>query len=131
MRIGEVARKSGLPAKTIRFYEEAGLIAPAVREPNGYRSYDHEALQLLRFVKRARALGFSLGESAELLALWQDKERKSQDVRAVAQCHLVAIEQKMVELKSLKQALEDLVHTCHGDARPDCPILDVLAGESQ
>lgn len=127
MTIGDVAKRSGLPPKTIRYYEEAGLISPAARADNGYRVYDERALQLLRFVKRARDLGFSMADVSELLALWQDEARHAADVRAVAERHLAHIEQKMAELDSLRRVLKDLVHCCHGDARPDCPILDELA----
>jgi Cu(I)-responsive transcriptional regulator len=129
--IGAVAKASGVPAKTIRYYEDAGLIAPAERAHNGYRLYDERALQLLRFVKRARDLGFTMGDVGELLALWQDQDRHSADVRAVAERHLTAIERKMEELDSLRRVLRDLVRCCRGDDRPDCPILEELAGSEQ
>jgi MerR family copper efflux transcriptional regulator len=131
MTIGDVAKASGVPAKTIRYYEDAGLISPADRAANGYRVYDERALQLLRFVKRARDLGFSMADVGELLALWQDQSRQSADVRGVAERHLDAIERKMAELDSLRRVLRDLVQCCHGDDRPDCPILDELAGGEQ
>lgn len=131
MTIGDVAKAAGVSAKTIRYYEDAGLIAPADRADNGYRVYDERALQLLRFVKRSRDLGFSMADVGELLALWQDQDRHSGDVRAVAERHLEGIERKMAELESLRRALVDLVSCCHGDDRPDCPILDELAGGEQ
>ncbi len=130
LTIGEVAARTGLPAKTIRYYEEAGLIAPAARAGNGYRVYDERALELLGFVKRARDLGFGMAEVAELLALLGDPRRASADVRLVATRHLRRVEQKLVELERLRASLAGLVGRCHGDAEPECPILDELVGRA-
>ena len=127
MTIGAVARRTGVPAKTIRYYEEIALIAPAQRAANGYRIYTESAVSVLRFVRQARALGFSIEHVAELLALWQDSERTSAEVRALATNHIEAVERKIAELESLRHTLLDLVARCHGDDRPDCPILDNLA----
>jgi MerR family copper efflux transcriptional regulator len=129
MNIGEVAKRSGVPAKTIRYYESIGLIAPAARSEGGYRVYGERELQTLRFVQRARNLGFSVKQVSELLALWQDRERASGDVKAVARRHLAEIDQRMAELQSMRDTLEHLVGRCQGDDRPDCPILADLAGE--
>ena len=128
MNIGEVAKASGLPAKTIRYYEEIGLIRPARRE-NGYREFDHRHLNKLRFLQRARGLGFSVEECRALLGLYEDEHRTSAEVKAIAEHRLADINRKMAELKSMKAVLEHLIGACHGDDRPDCPILDDLAGE--
>ena len=128
MRIGEVAKRAQLPAKTIRYYEEAGLIAPAERTENGYRDYDERDVHTLRFIQRARSLGFSMEECGTLLSLYQDRARSSADVKALARDHLRDIERKIAELESLRAVLSDLVARCHGDHRPDCPILDGLSG---
>lgn len=130
MQIGTIARKSGVPAKTIRYYESIGLIAAAARTGSGYRVYDARDLQTLRFIQRARSLGFSVSEVNDLLALWRDRERRSADVKAVAERHLSDIDRKIAELQGMRHALEHLVEACHGDERPDCPILDDLAGEA-
>ena len=128
MRIGEVARRAQLPAKTIRYYEEAGLIRPAARSDNGYRDYGEKDVHSLRFIQRARSLGFSVEECRTLLSLYQDGARSSADVKTLARNHLDSIERKIAELQSLSAVLSDLVDRCHGDDRPDCPILDDLAG---
>jgi MerR family copper efflux transcriptional regulator len=130
MNIGEVAKRSGVPAKTIRYYESIGLISPAERSAAGYRVYGDRELQTLRFIQRARNLGFSVKQVSELLALWQDRERASGDVKAVARRHLAEIDQRMAELQSMRDTLEHLIGRCHGDDRPDCPILADLAGEA-
>ena len=130
MRIGEVARRAQLPAKTIRYYEEAGLIQPAERAGNGYRDYSEKELHRLRFIQRARSLGFSVEECRTLLSLYQDRDRSSADVKALARDHLRDIERKIAELESLRAVLSELVERCHGDHRPDCPILDDLAGSA-
>ena len=127
MIIGAVARLTGLPAKTIRYYEDTGLIPPAERADNGYRMYGERAIHVLRFVKRARDLGFSVNDVSDLLALWEDERRESADVKRVARRHLDAIERKICELESLRSTLRELVDHCRGDHRPDCPILDDLA----
>ncbi|MEM7221631.1 MAG: Cu(I)-responsive transcriptional regulator [Pseudomonadota bacterium] len=131
MRIGEVARRAQLPAKTIRYYEEAGLIQPAERAENGYRDYSEREVHTLRFIQRARSLGFSVEECRTLLSLYRDRERSSADVKALAHDHLRDIERKITELESLRAVLSDLVARCHGDHRPDCPILDDLAGAEE
>ncbi len=128
MNIGEAAALSGLPAKTIRYYEEAGLVTPAARGDNGYRRYSEKDVHRLRFLQRARSLGFSIQECRELLSLYEDKHRASADVKAIARQHLQDIERKIAELESLRDLLGELVAKCHGDARPDCPILQDLAG---
>lgn len=132
MNVGEVARHSGLPAKTIRFYEDIGLIKPD-RATNGYRTYSRDDAHRLAFLKRARSLGFSIEECRQLLALYQDKSRASQDVRRIAISHVEAIERKIAELQSMRATLHTLVDACHGDHRPDCPILEdfAMGGETE
>ena len=127
MRIGEAAEQSQLPTKTIRFYEKEGLINPAERQANGYRSYSSKDVHTLLFLKRARSLGFSLQECRVLLSLYRDRERSSADVKRIAKHHLADIERKIEELLGLKAVLGELVDKCHWDDRPDCPILDDLA----
>jgi MerR family transcriptional regulator, copper efflux regulator len=127
MNIGEVAVKSGVPAKTIRYYEDVGLIPPARRTESGYRDYDDRDLATLRFVQRSRSLGFSVKDVGALLALWHDNARASAEVKALAADHVSEIDRKLVELKSMRRTLVDLMERCHGDDRPDCPILDDLA----
>jgi MerR family copper efflux transcriptional regulator len=127
MNIGEAARRSGLSAKTIRYYEETGLIAPAARAENGYRDYSDRDVHKLRFVRHARGLGFSVEECSQLLSLYQDKERHSSDVKAIAEQHLADVEDKIRELQELRNTLSHLVTCCHGDNRPDCPILEGIA----
>ncbi len=127
MNIGEASRLSGLPAKTIRYYEATGLIAPPVRAENGYRDYSDSDVHKLRFVRHSRGLGFSVDECAQLLSLYEDKNRQSADVKAIAQKHLTEIDEKILELQELRATLDHLVNTCHGDGRPDCPILQGLA----
>ncbi|NJO38740.1 MAG: Cu(I)-responsive transcriptional regulator [Rhizobiales bacterium] len=129
MNIGEAAERSGLPAKTIRYYEDIGLVVPRARKTNGYRDYDEQDLHRLRFVQRGRSLGFSVEECRDLLDLYRDRHRASADVKAVAEHRISDIRRKIAELQSMEQALSRLVEHCHGDARPDCPILDDLAGE--
>ena len=129
MNIGDVARASGLPAKTIRYYEDIGLIAP-LRDANGYRAFRDSDLHKLVFLGRARSLGFSISECRALLALYEDRDRASADVKAIARDHLVQIEAKIAELQAMRRTLTDLVEACAGDHRPDCPILKGLAGAS-
>lgn len=128
MTIGAAARDSGVPAKTIRYYEEIGLIAPAARSRGNYRVYGERAVETLRFVQRARGLGFSVKEVAELLALWQDRTRSSAQVKALATRHLKDIDRKIGELEAMRDTLNELVQRCRGDERPDCPILADLSG---
>jgi len=127
MIVGEAARASGLPAKTLRYYEEIGLVAPA-RMANGYRDYSPRDIHKLHFLQRARSLGFSIQDCRHLLSLYEDDKRASADVRSVALTHLEKIDAKILELKSLRKTLSELVENCHGDHRPDCPILDSLSG---
>ena len=128
MNVGDAARRSGLPAKTIRYYEEIGLISPT-RAANGYRDYSGDDVHRLAFLKRARNLGFSIDDCRQLMALYRDRSRASQDVRAIALSHVAAIEEKLRELQSMRATLNKLIHACHGDERPDCPILEEMAGD--
>jgi Cu(I)-responsive transcriptional regulator len=128
MNIGEAAAASGVSAKMIRYYEETGLIPPAGRTGSGYRTYGPKEVQILRFVRRARDLGFPMDKVAELLALWRDRERASSDVKRLAEDQIAALEHRIREMGAMKQTLEHLVHCCAGDTRPDCPILDDLGG---
>ncbi|MGR3494820.1 Cu(I)-responsive transcriptional regulator [Citreimonas sp.] len=126
MNIGEVAAKAGLPAKTIRYYEEIGLVTPA-RDSNGYRAFRSTDVHKLAFLARARALGFSIEDCRMLLALYEDDTRASGDVKRVAREHLARIDEKIAQLGAMRDTLGDLVEACHGDDRPDCPILKDLA----
>jgi len=127
MNVGDVANRSGLPAKTIRYYEEIGLISPA-RSGNGYRTYSDDDVHRLAFLKRARGLGFSIEECRQLLQLYEDKSRASHDVQHIAISHVKAIEEKIRELQSMRATLQKLIGACRGDHRPDCPILEDIAG---
>ena len=127
MNVGTAARRSGLPAKTIRYYEDIGLIRPA-RTQNGYRDYTGDDIHRLTFLRRARGLGFSIENGRQLMALYRDKGRASHDVREIAKSHVKVIEEKVRELESMRATLQKLIHACHGDERPDCPILDDMAG---
>ena len=126
MNIGEIAGKSGLPAKTIRYYEDIGLVLPK-RSDNGYRSFDDTDLHKLTFLARARTLGFSIEDCRTLMALYEDETRASADVKAVATQHLERIDEKITQLQSMRDTLSHLVTECAGDNRPDCPILNDLA----
>jgi len=128
MNIGTVADRAGVTSKTIRYYESIGLIDPARRTDSGYRVYDERDVQTLRFVHRARSLGFSVSEVADLLTLWRDRNRASADVKALARQHLRDIDRKIADLQGMRDTLVHLMERCHGDERPDCPILDDLAG---
>ena len=125
MNIGDVAKLSGLPPKTFRYYEDIGLISP-LRDANGYRSFRESDTHKLAFLGRARALGFTIEDCRTLLALWDDKQRASGDVRAIAQEHLAQIERKIIDLQAIQETLSHLVRECSGDGRPDCPILKTL-----
>ena len=125
MNIGEVSKKAGLPPKTIRYYEDIGLITPQ-RGANGYRSFRDTDMHKLAFLGRARSLGFSIEECRTLLSLYEDHERSSADVKDIAQSHLARVDRKIEELQALSATLRDLVVRCHGDDRPDCPIMDDL-----
>ena len=129
MNIGTAAERAGLPAKTIRYYEDIGLLRPE-RQGNGYRDYSAEDVHRLRFLQRSRSLGFSVDECRQLLSLYSDKDRESAEVKAIAQTKLTEIERKIAELRGLHEMLSHLVMHCHGDERPDCPILDGLSGKA-
>ena len=129
MKIGEIARASGVSAKTIRYYERIGLIPRASRSESGYRSFVQIDIDTLRFVKRARSLGFSVKDVARLLDLWRDRSRVSSAVKTLATEQLGEIDRKIDELRSMRDTLEHLAEQCHGDQRPDCPILDGIAGD--
>lgn len=125
MNIKDVSQRAGIPAKTIRYYEEIGLIRP-LRSANGYRAFRESDLHKLAFLARARGLGFSIEDCRRLLALYEDRSRASADVRALAQSHLEDIARKIAELQAMQATLAELVTACAGDARPDCPILKGL-----
>ena len=127
MNIGEAAAQSGVSAKMIRYYESIGLIAAPARTEAGYRVYAADEVHTLRFIKRARTLGFSVDETRELLALWRDKTRASADVKRFAEAHIRELESRIAELQAMANTLRHLAHCCQGDHRPDCPILEDLA----
>jgi MerR family copper efflux transcriptional regulator len=126
MNIGQAAGLTGVPAKTIRYYENVGLLRPA-RSDGNYRVYGEREIQVLRFIQKARRLGFTVKEVESLLLLWQDKHRTSAQVRALAAAHVEEIDRKLEELKRIRETLQTLVRRCHGDDRPDCPIIEELA----
>jgi Cu(I)-responsive transcriptional regulator len=126
--IGEAAEASGVSAKMIRHYESIDLIRPAERTFANYRIYSQSEVHTLRFIRRARNLGFSMQQIKVLLGLWQDRNRSSAEVKRVAQEHVRDLEERIREMEAMKKALEALTHHCHGDHRPDCPILEDLAG---
>ncbi|WP_165214312.1 Cu(I)-responsive transcriptional regulator [Affinirhizobium pseudoryzae] len=128
MNIGEASEASGVSAKMIRYYEQIGLIRPSTRSGNNYRVYAADDVHVLRFIKRARSLGFSLEETERLLALWQDRERESAAVKAVAVEHIADLERRIADMQAMVKTLKHLAHCCGGDGRPDCPILEDLAG---
>jgi Cu(I)-responsive transcriptional regulator len=128
MNIGDAAKATGLSAKTIRYYEGINLVV-ADRSGNGYRNYSDAHIHKLRFVQRARRLGFSIDVCRALLSLYEDRNRASAEVKSIAQKHLEEIEAKIAELQNLQQTLSHLIDHCAGDDRPDCPIIDDLAGE--
>ncbi|MFQ6018289.1 MAG: Cu(I)-responsive transcriptional regulator [Kiloniellaceae bacterium] len=128
MQIGTASEISGVPAKTIRYYESIGLIEAAERTAAGYRVYGDHDVQTLRFIQRARSLGFSVSDVAHLLALWRDTRRASSQVKVLAQNHVARIDRKIEELRGMRETLVHLIERCHGDERPDCPILADLAG---
>lgn len=126
MNIGEAAKVSGVSAKMIRHYESVGLFPQAARTDSGYRQYTDKDVGTLRFVRHSRDLGFSIEQIRELLGLWQNRKRPSRQVKALAQAHIVELDEKLKELRAMKATLEHLVQCCHGDDRPDCPIIDTL-----
>ncbi|KVL66655.1 Cu(I)-responsive transcriptional regulator [Burkholderia ubonensis] len=131
MNIGEVAKSSGVSAKMIRHYEESGLIRPAVRTDSNYRVYTAKDVEVLRFVRRARRLGFSTNQISTLLALWGDRERPSSEVKHMVIQHVDDLNERIRELVEMRDTLQYLADHCKGDARPDCPILEELAGQSR
>jgi Cu(I)-responsive transcriptional regulator len=126
MNISEVATRSGLPSKTIRYYEDIGLVKSA-RAANGYRSFEENDLHKLVFLAHARSLGFTIEDCRALLALYEDRDRASADVKHIAEGHLARIDQKIQDLQAMQVTLKELVRCCNGDERPDCPILENLA----
>lgn len=127
VQIGDAARLSGVSAKMVRHYEGLGLLPPVARTEGGYRLYGAADVHTLRFIKRARDLGFSMEEISELVGLWQNRRRASASVRRVAQKHADELAQRIAAMQEMQRTLKDLIHCCHGDERPECPILDELA----
>ena len=125
--IGEAARRAGVSARMVRHYESLGLLPPVHRTDSGYRQYTEADVHALRFIGRARTLGFSMEEIRELLGLWQDKGRASASVKRIAQAHIDDLAERIAAMQAMQRTLQSLVHCCHGDQRPDCPILDDLA----
>ncbi len=127
LNIGQASARSGVSAKMIRHYESLGLLPVVQRTDAGYRQYGEREVHTLRFIHRARTLGFSMAEIAALLKLWQNKRRASADVKRIAMAHVADLEQRIAEMQSMKQTLTHLAHCCQGNSRPDCPILTELA----
>lgn len=127
MNIGQASKQSGVSQRMIRHYEEIGLIPKAARRESGYRDYDEKDVHTLRFIRRARDLGFPIEEIGRLLALWQDRSRASADVKALATARAEELKRKEREIRDMRRSLEELARNCHGDGRPDCPILEDLA----
>lgn len=129
VNIGDAAAATGVSAKSIRHYEESGLIPPANRTFANYRLYSQKDLHTLRFIKSARTLGFSIADIGTLLSLWQNQSRNSADVKKLALGHVAELNQKIQEMERMRDTLQSLARTCHGDKRPDCPILKGLASD--
>lgn len=127
MNIGQAAQASGVTAKMIRYYESVGLMSPAERSAAGYRQYGQADVQTLRFIRRARDLGFSLDRIRQLIGLWKDKDRKSHDVKRLAAQYIAELDSDIAKLESIRDQLQVLADCCHGDDRPDCPILEELS----
>jgi MerR family copper efflux transcriptional regulator len=127
MNIGDAARASGVTAKMIRYYESVDLLEPKARTDAGYRVYGVTEVHTLRFIRQARRLGFSIDDIRKLLALWQDRTRASAEVKSIALEHIAELEMRIAELSEMRDILAHLAHHCHGDARPDCPVLDRLS----
>jgi len=129
MNIGEAAQASGVSAKMIRHYEDIGLVPKAARTDAGYRIYGERDVHLLRFIRQGRVLGFSMKQIGDLMGLWLDQSRPSRKVKQLANDHIAELDVKIRELQAMKSTLQQLAHDCHGDNRPDCPILDALSAE--
>ena len=127
LTIGQLARRAGVGVETVRFYEREGLLAEPARRESGYRQYDDTSVHTLRFIRRARDLGFSIKEIAALLGLWRNRRRASADVKRIALAHAGDLQRRIDAMQAMQRTLEHLAHCCHGDARPECPILDDLA----
>ena len=127
VNIGQAAQASGVSAKMVRHYESLGLLGAVARSDSGYRQYGAADVHTLRFIKRARELGFSMAEIAELVSLWRDRGRASADVKRVAQAHVNELQKRIQAMQDMRRTLQNLLQHCHGDERPDCPILDELA----
>lgn len=127
MKIGDASKRSGVSQRMIRHYEKLGLVPKAARRESGYRDYDDRDVHTLRFIRRGRDLGFPIEEIGKLLALWQDHGRASADVKALATARAEQLRRKELEIQAMRRSLEQLARSCHGDARPDCPILEDLA----
>jgi Cu(I)-responsive transcriptional regulator len=129
MNIGEAAQASGVSAKMIRHYEDIGLVPKVARTDAGYRIYGERDVHLLRFIRQGRVLGFSMKQIGDLMGLWLDQSRPSRKVKQLANDHIAELDIKIRELQAMKSTLQRLAHDCHGDSRPDCPILDALGAE--
>ena len=127
--IGTAATRAGVSARMVRHYESLGLLRPVARTGSGYRQYGEADVHTLRFIRRARELGFSMEEIAQLLGLWQDKARASSQVKRIAQAHIDSLQERIAALQAMQRSLQQLVACCQGDGRPDCPILDDLAAQ--
>lgn len=131
VNIGEAARLSGVSAKMLRHYESLGLLGTVTRTDSGYRLYSPADVHTLRFIKRCRDLGFSMAEIGGQVGLWQNKRRASANVKKIAQKHMDELSERIAAMQAMQRTLSTLLHCCHGDDRPDCPILDDLAGDNQ
>ena len=130
MNIGQASRASGVSAKMIRYYEQIGLIRPADRTDSNYRSFGERDVNELRFIRRARSLGFSVEDITHLLSLWRDRQRPSREVKAIAEAHVKELDARIAEMQAMADTLRQLSSCCAGDDRPDCPILADLGGAS-
>lgn len=128
MNIGQASKASGISTKMIRYYDEIGLVRPASRTESNYREFDEREVNELRFIRRARSLGFSMPEITQLLSLWRDRERPSREVKAIAEKHVNELDARIAEMQTMADTLRHLSHCCAGDDRPDCPILADLTG---
>ena len=131
MNIGQASKASGVTTKMIRYYDEIGLVRPSARTDANYREYDEREINELRFIRRARSLGFSMPEITQLLSLWRDRGRPSREVKAIADRHLADLDARIAEMQAMADTLRHLSHCCAGDDRPDCPILEDLTDGSE